>query len=387
MGRRLVQMASWSRLDRQDEEGAALGLLTTLLLVLIDLCYHRHTTFAGTFVIAPVLAAGLAQPAIVGGVGAMALGASVGMDHYDGSPTGSLVRYGVVLAGTLLGILTSRHRRVIYERAIRLKSVAEAAESALLRPLPSRVGSASMAGWHVTAATEARVGGDFYEAVPYGTRARWIIGDARGHGVEAIRLGAAVIGAFREAASRLESLDAVAERVEESLAGFLGDEDFVTAIFAELAHDGTLRLINCGHPVPFYLSESDAALSGMAATTPLGLEPDLTGTTMTLSSGASLCFRTDGLDEVRTARGRGVDPGDLSTGLRDRSADQAATLIRERLLCQVSDDRFPDDVSVLVVKYEPLVDVQRPRLRLLSADSPADLQAGAVTPVAESPGS
>ena len=369
--RRVGRAIGLSRLDRQDYEGTVLGLLTILLLVLIDLCYHRHTSFTGSMVIAPILAAGLAQPLLVAGVGAVSLAASVGITSYDGWPTGSLVRFGVIVAGTALGVLTSRHRRAIFDRAMRLKSVAEAAESALLRPLPGRVGSASLAGWHVAAATEARVGGDFYEAVPYGTSARWIIGDARGHGVEALRLGAAVIGAFREAASRLESLESVAERVEESLAGFLGEEDFVTAIFAELETDGTLRLINCGHPVPFYLSAFDADLGGMATTTPLGLEPDLTADTIRLSGGATLCFRTDGLDEVRTARGRGVDPARLAAGLRGRQADQVAELIRERLLREVGDEHLPDDVSVLVVKYEPLADLHRPRLRLVSGDSTA----------------
>ena len=367
--RRIGQAAGLTRSDRQDWDGAALGLLTTLLLILIDLCYHRHTNLSGTFVIAPVLAAGLAQPVIVAGVGAVSLGASVGLAHYDGSTTGSLVRFGVVIVGTLIGIFTSEHRRTIYTRALNLKSIADAAESALLRPLPGQVGPASLSGWHVAAKSDARVGGDFYEALPYGTRARWIIGDARGHGVEAMRLGAAVIGAFREAASRMASLEEVAERVEESLAGFLGEEDFVTAIFAEMAEDGTLQLINCGHPAPFYLDASDASLCGLPATTPLGIEPDLTASTVRIPHGASLCFRTDGLDEIRTGLRRGLDPVSLGAGLGDRSAAQAALLIRERLVRKVGGERFHDDVSVLVVKYEPSAHTKRPRLRLVNGGS------------------
>lgn len=373
MGRtaRRVRQTAWlSGLDRQDWDGAALGLLTVILLVLIDLCYHRRTSLSGTFVIAPVLAAGLAQPMIVAGVGAAALAASMGMADYDLAYQGLPVRLAVVIAGTLIGIFTARHRRAIYDRAVRLKSIAEAAESALLRPLPARVGPASMSGWHVAATREASVGGDFYEAVPYGTRARWIIGDARGHGVEAIRLGAAVMGAFREAASRLESVEEVAERVEESLAGFLGEEDFVTAIFAELAQDGTLQIINCGHPVPFHLNDFAPADPFGPGTTPLGIEPDLTASVLQLTSGDSLCFRTDGLDEVQTARGRGVDPAELRAGLAHLTADQASDQIRRRLMQAVTGDRFQDDVSVLVVNYEPLTEMTRPRLRVVS-DGPA----------------
>lgn len=363
--RRLRRAAGLSRLDRQDGDGALLGLLTLLLLILIDLCYHRRTSLSGTFVIAPVLAAGLAQPAVVVGVGVVSLGASIGMSNYDLAFSGLPVRLSVVVAGTLIGVFTARHRRVIYARAVRLKSIAEAAESALLRPLPGRVGPASMSGWHVAATREASVGGDFYEAVPYGARARWVIGDARGHGVEAIRLGAAVIGAFREAASRLESIEEVAERVEESLSGFLGEEDFVTAVFADLSQDGTLQVINCGHPLPCYLGDFDASELALPGTTPLGIEPDLTATSIQLSSGQSLCFWTDGLDEVQTARARGVDPAGLRAGLGHFSADEAAQLIRGRLATAVPGDRFGDDVSVVVVKYEPLADVSRPRLRVV----------------------
>ncbi|HET6966329.1 MAG TPA: PP2C family protein-serine/threonine phosphatase [Acidimicrobiales bacterium] len=348
-----------------------LGTGTLVLLVLVDLCYHRQVNFSGAVVVAPVLAAALARPGIVAGVGGLAAGGSVGLSWYDGSLQGWLAKMLVVVAGTVLGVLTARHRRSLQDRAVRLKSVADAAESALLRPLPSRVGPASMAGWHVAATLEARVGGDFYEAVPYSTRARWVIGDARGHGVEAIRLGAAVLGAFREAAGRMASLEEVAARVEESLLGFLGDEDFVTAVFGELHQDGTLRIINCGHPPPLLLGSRGARRLTVQSTTPLGIEPDLTTRTLRLSPGDSVCFHTDGLEEVRTAAGRGLDPGALGAGLSGASAEEAAAAVRHRLRAETGGGRFDDDVSVLVVKYLPLADVNRPRLRAVPATTVA----------------
>lgn len=367
------QLSKWvarSGLAREDWEGLALGSGTLVLIVLVDLWYHRHVNFSGAVVVAPVLAAALARPAVVVGVGSLATGASVALAQYDHSIRGSLAKTLVVLAGTAVGVLTARHRRLLQERSLRLKSVADAAESALLRPLPSRVGPASMAGWHVAATLEARVGGDFYEAIPYASRARWIIGDARGHGVEAIRLGAAVLGAFREAAARMDSLEEVAARVEESLSGFLGDEDFVTAVFGELHQDGTLNVINCGHPLPFRLDYSGSPLVAVHATRPLGIEPDLTPRAIRLGPGDALCFHTDGLSEARTATGRELDPALLGTGLGGASADEASRAIRDRLRSAMGGVRFEDDVSVLVVKYLPLADLNRSRLPSLLPQSP-----------------
>jgi sigma-B regulation protein RsbU (phosphoserine phosphatase) len=356
---------SQPKLERQDWDGAALGMLSLVLLILIDLCYHRRNNLSGTLVMAPVLAAALARPVIVAGVGAFSVGAAAALASYDMGSGGWVVKVAVVTAGTVVGIFTALHRQGFQDRAVRLKSIAEAAESAVLRPLPSRVGPAFLAGWHSSATEEARLGGDFYEAVPYGTKARWVIGDVRGHGIEAIRLGAAAVGAFREAASRLESLSEVAERVDESLVGFLGEEDFVTAMFGELAHDGTLTLVNCGHPLPFQLNSADAQLVPVAPTTPLGLQPDLVARTTRVQSGDSICFHTDGFGEVRTAQGRGLDPMTLGRGLRGVSAEDAASTIKDRLRREAKAGRFGDDVSVLVVKFLPIADVPKPRLHLV----------------------
>jgi sigma-B regulation protein RsbU (phosphoserine phosphatase) len=360
-------------LERQDWEGGALGLLSLILLVLIDLCYHRRNNISGTLVMAPVLAAGLARPFIVAGVGAFSVGGAFALAEYDMGNGGSIVvKVAVVAVGSVVGIFTARHRQSIQDRAVRLKSIAEAAESALLRPLPSRVGPAFLAGWHASATEEARLGGDFYEAVPYGTSARWVIGDVKGHGVEAIHLGAAALGAFREAATRLDSLSEVAQWVDERLAGFLGEEDFVTAIFGELAHDGTLTLINCGHPLPFRLQSAQAEILSVAPTTPLGLEPDLCAVTTTVVSGDSICFHTDGLADVRTSHGRGLEPVSLGVALRESNAEDAASTIKKRLHVQAQGSRFDDDVSVLVVKFIPLADVHRPRLRVVPAVDAAE---------------
>jgi phosphoserine phosphatase RsbU/P len=81
--------------------------------------------------------------------------------------------------------------------------VAEAAQRALLPDLPEHQGPVVVAGWYVSATEEALMGGDLYDVMGYQQSARWIIGDVKGKGIEAVRMAAGVLGAFRESAGRL----------------------------------------------------------------------------------------------------------------------------------------------------------------------------------------
>ena len=78
--------------------------------------------------------------------------------------------------------------------------IAETAQRAVLRTMPTAIGSVGLAARYVSATAEALVGGDLYEvaATPYGVRV--IVGDVRGKGLEAVQTAAAVLGAFRAAA-------------------------------------------------------------------------------------------------------------------------------------------------------------------------------------------
>jgi hypothetical protein len=58
----------------------------------------------------------------------------------------------------------------------------------LLRDVPAAVAAGRLASRYVSAAAEARVGGDLLEVVSEGGRPRWLIGDTRGKGLPAVRL-------------------------------------------------------------------------------------------------------------------------------------------------------------------------------------------------------
>src|SRR5207302_1269019 len=126
--------------------------------------------------------------------------------------------------------------------------VAEAAQHAILATLPPRLGPVALSARYVSAAAEALVGGDLYEVVERDGAVRLLVGDVRGKGLDAVRLATVVLGEFRAAASDVDRLVDVATKIDNRLRRYLTDEDFVTAVLAEITDDGELTLVNCGHP-------------------------------------------------------------------------------------------------------------------------------------------
>ncbi|GGT17357.1 MULTISPECIES: PP2C family protein-serine/threonine phosphatase [Streptomyces] len=185
-------------------------------------------------------------------------------------------RWAHSLAGTAAFLLLAagcalRVRRDLLARLRRSREVAEAAQRALLRPLPPRIDGLVLAGAQLSATRGAAIGGDLYGAVPTAHGVRVVIGDVRGHGLPAAAAAAAVLGAFREAAYDEPSLAGVLRGMERALGRHVRDrtaaephtagaaaagsaaEEFVTVLLLQIAEDGTLTALNCGHPWPYLL--------------------------------------------------------------------------------------------------------------------------------------
>ncbi|WP_240804054.1 PP2C family protein-serine/threonine phosphatase [Streptomyces sp. A0592] len=163
-------------------------------------------------------------------------------------------------------------RRGLLAELRRSQEIAGAAQRALLRPLPGRIDGLALAAAQLSASRGAAVGGDLYEAVPTAHGIRVVIGDVRGHGLPALGAAAAVLGAFREAAYDEPSLGGVLRRMERALGRHVRDraraehpaacpaepespaaEEFVTVLLLQIAADGALRALNCGHPWPYLI--------------------------------------------------------------------------------------------------------------------------------------
>ncbi|WP_330329542.1 serine/threonine-protein phosphatase [Streptomyces sp. NBC_00536] len=140
-------------------------------------------------------------------------------------------------------------RRQLLAELRRSQEIAGAVQRALLRPLPARIDGLTLA------AAQLSVGGDLYEALPTRFGVRVVIGDVRGHGPGALGVAAAVLGSFREAAYDEPTLGGVLRRMERALARHArGDaEEFVTVLLLQVAPDGSLLGLNCGHPWPIVL--------------------------------------------------------------------------------------------------------------------------------------
>ena len=104
----------------------------------------------------------------------------------------------------------------------------------------------SFATRYLSAAEEALIGGDFYDAAFTPRGLRLIVGDVRGKGLAAVQLASVILGCFREAAFAEADLQGLVAALDRRVAGELGEEDFVTVVVVEFGPQGWLRLVNCG---------------------------------------------------------------------------------------------------------------------------------------------
>src|SRR5260221_9761880 len=191
-------------------------------------------------------------------------------------------------------------------------------------------------------------------------------GDAEGKGLPAVQSAAAVLGVFREAAHEEDCLGAVASRMETSLARQFGDEQFVTAILAEVSADGTkIELLSCGHPAPLLLGPARPRFIGLdEGSLPLGLG-HLAGVpripvTIAFEPGDALLFYTDGASEARNKAGAFFPLADCAAV---RAPPDPATLpgrLGDEVVRYVG-HAPDDDVALLVIYRDGALTVRRRR--------------------------
>ncbi|MDH6115025.1 serine phosphatase RsbU (regulator of sigma subunit) [Kitasatospora sp. MAP12-15] len=270
------------------------------------------------------------------------------------------------LANTLfavaIGIGVNRVIARYGHRLAVVRSVAEAAQRAVLPAPPERIGPLVFAACYRAAQTEALIGGDAYavQQTPHGTRL--LIADVRGKGLGAVRAVSVLLGAFREAAEQAPDLGALADRLEHSLQRELADaeeelrlEGFITALLGEITPDaGLLRLLNCGHPAAYLFD--GAAVRTLEAGEP-GLPLGMGGLGLTrpaadswpFAPGETLLLLTDGVTEARNGAGTFYDP---ATRLRDRGPFGRPQQVIDTLVGDVEEwtgGPRDDDMAVLAV--------------------------------------
>lgn len=259
-----------------------------------------------------------------------------------------------IAAVTGAGMVVARVRLRRERELANVRQIADTAQRVLLRPIPRRVRDLSVAISYTSAFAEARIGGDLLEvfATPYGVRA--LVGDVQGKGLAAVESAAWVLGAFREAVFDEPHLSSVGARLEATLARQLDEEEFVTAILAEVDANGIL-LLNHGHPPPLLLGGGERIE---------WIEPPEEGLALGLSSlgwappkprrvpfrpGDEILFYTDGVIEARDANGTFYPLAERARLLLGEEPQPALDRLKDDLLAHVGGPLL-DDAAMLLVQ-------------------------------------
>jgi serine phosphatase RsbU (regulator of sigma subunit) len=318
-------MTATRRLSRHAARRSSWLEFSALVLVTVTLVDCLNRPFAQPPMLAPLLAV---PPALAGigaatvrrplGYGAVSLLAAIAIaakpTQYAGwLPGATIFTVVVITAVATVGTAVSVRQE---QRIAEVSSVAEAAQRAVLRPPPPRLGPLGFDVVYVAAAAEAKVGGDLYEAVATSQHGiRVIIGDVRGKGLGAVELATDVLGMFREQAHDACTLAELATRLDAGLGRSLRHEEFVTALLVEIDQEsGQTSIFNCGHPPPLLIQapRDDAAarrvtlLEVPAPAPPLGLLAlgDCSAAQLihALRPNDQLLLYTDGVTEARDAK-------------------------------------------------------------------------------------
>ncbi|MGW7237937.1 PP2C family protein-serine/threonine phosphatase [Streptomyces sp. NPDC054804] len=335
-----------------------LPVLVVAVIVLVDNTGGAGMIWLPLLAAGPALAAATNGPSGVLGVGflAVVLGSTLGMEQ--DVPAGEAAAVlSALLAVTAASALASGLRRRRERVLAAVRSVAEAAQHALLQPVPETVGPFRVAVRYSAAAAEARIGGDLYALVSTPHGIRLIVGDVRGKGLPAVGTAALVLGVFREAAYDEPDLLAVVGRIERSLARNLGPDDFVTAVVAGCPRSGHLEVVNCGHAPPLLISAAGdvTAVEPAHPAPPLGLR-DLSGEAprlqhLSFTVGDQLLLYTDGVTEARD-HARAFYP--LAEGVARHASEDPAhmlTALHNELLTHVG-GRLHDDAALLLLRKQ-----------------------------------
>nr|WP_282794918.1 SpoIIE family protein phosphatase [Streptomyces sp. CC224B] len=238
--------------------------------------------------------------------------------------------------------------------------IADELQRTMLPETLPRATGVRLASRYLPAAETARVGGDWYDAIPLpGSRVALVVGDVMGHSMTS----AAIMGQLRTTAQTLAGLDLPPQEVLHHLdeqAQRLGSDRMATCLYAvydPVSH--RITIANAGHPPPVLLHLGGRAeVLRVPPGAPIGVGGvDFEAVELDAPAGATLLLYTDGLVESRLR--------DVWTGIEQLRERLAATAQLtgpdhppplEALCDEVLDMLGPgdrdDDIALLAARFD-----------------------------------
>jgi serine phosphatase RsbU (regulator of sigma subunit) len=320
---------------RAETSWTVAAVAVTTAVAVVDALLGEQLILIGLLVAGPMLAAISLDGRRTGLIAAYALVLAVALGPVDQiwGTADHLVRCLVVAVGGGFATAIATSRTARERRLAQITRVAEVAQRAILRPIPARLGAMTFATRYLSAAEEALIGGDFYDAAFTPRGLRLIVGDVRGKGLPAVQLASVVLGCFRETAFAEPDLGGLVTALDRRVSAELGEEDFVTVVLVEFGPQGWLRLANCGHPPPLLVQPTGRRLlEPRTPAPPLGLSPTPVVEQVRLGPEDRLLLYTDGLIEARATDGRQFELDErveacLTAATLDRALDGLVELL------------------------------------------------------------
>ncbi|MFE5794967.1 PP2C family protein-serine/threonine phosphatase [Streptomyces sp. NPDC056503] len=362
-GPRPTPARPWGRAELRYAVGRTLPFLVIALATLADVLTSPEERFDRFLIAAPALAAATWTARGTAAIGALTMAVSGVLAAARGEALfPALLANQVVLAVVALAAAVSSHARQRREAELRqVSAVAEAAQWAVLRPLPPRIGPVDLRLLYEASAAGAHVGGDFYKALRVRDGVRIMLGDVQGKGLPAVEAASLLLGSFREAAYTAPDLPAIAQRLEASMARYAerapeseAADRFSTVLLAEIPDDRpVIRLLSCGHPAPVVqrggtVETVELSSPSVPIHLPVPVDAPFTVEEVPFGPGDRLLMFTDGVSETRDATGAFYPLERRLRAWAGEPADRIPELLREDL------DRFgahglEDDTTALLV--------------------------------------
>lgn len=265
--------------------------------------------------------------------------------------------------------LASRRARRLEDQRDELVGDLAALQSALVPEVPEGLGPLAVSVGY-RPADGPGAGGDFYDVFALdGARTAIVLGDASGHGREALARAALMrytLRAYVEAGLRPRLAIKLAGRV---LAGEGGEEFTTVAVAVYDAAASSLTYATAGHPPPILLGQPghDEPVT-VCASPPIGwgVPTGHRQTTVALAPGAVVCFFSDGLTEARVGgqlfgRARLLD----HVAALDSPPDASSLLTAVRAAA----DEAPDDMAACILQAGPGTEPGELRIEELELDA------------------